>query len=210
MTYAVLSMPTVENLQSKYYKDGHGSNLYNKADAYAQRSGLTWGKDYKLWQPMTETEFKDAHADVLRRTVLYIDAHGQTVDESVGSTVQVPASATDTHERSYVHPEQLGLRESHLELLIAGVCDQRPRSWQKAVPPGCIVIGYSNELWDTYYRHLYERFVDLAQLLKDNRAPSSDEMKLWLKHIVGWFKAILHPNAHPPESSDWFITAGKD
>jgi len=210
MTYAVLSMPTVKNLRSEYYEAGHPSNLYDKANTYAQRSGLTWGKDYKLWQPMNLTEFDGALDDIRQRTVVYLDAHGYPTNDPTASVIQVPSSFSYESPRKRIPPEQLGLRESSIELLIAGVCDQSPESWQKAVPLGCVVIGYSNELWHTHYRHLYERFVDLAQLLKDNRAPLSDEMKVWLEHIVEWFKYTLDPEIDPPLSSDWFITVGKD
>lgn len=212
MSYAVLSLPYVENLESKFYTPDSPSNMSVRAETHARASGFDRGDDFEIWQPMDTAEYIEALDDIRQRTVVYIDAHGDqtsNTSDGVGSKINVPASTNDREIREWVSPVQLGLRDSSVELVILGACFQLPESWEYAVPPGCKIIGYSQELWHTHYPHIYERFIDLPELLKDGRAPEPHEQDAWLEHITDWLDQYIHGNANPTESSDWFITVGK-
>src|SRR5699024_5360569 len=150
MSYAVLSLPYAKDLKSEYYFDGGPENMRVKAEAHAQANGLKHGDDFKLWQPMTTTQLKTSLDDIRQRTVVLIDAHGNEYTDANGrvtSKIKIPASAKDHGVLRPVYPDTLGLRDSSIELLVAGVCFQRPEVWESAVPPGCVVIGYSKELF---------------------------------------------------------------
>lgn len=138
--------------------------------------------------------------------VAYVDAHGY---EEPPNTINIPAPKAHPTPRQDVAPSHLRLRNSAIELLVAGVCNQEPSSWANAVPPGCVVIGYTGELDGKHYRHLYERFVDLRQLVKDSRPPKPYELQEWQDHIMEWFEHRLAKGCGRPTRSAWFITAGQ-
>lgn len=213
MSYAVLSMPTVRNMKyAEYYKEGRPANLADRADSFAKKRGLLPFTDYEIFTPMTRGELMATVAAICKRRVVYIDAHGQGPphgSDQVPSTIGIPVSAHPSTARRYVHPADLGLRESSIELLVAGICHQDATQWEHAVPPGCVVIGYSGTLKDTHYPHLFERFVDLRDLLKDGRSPRPHEISAWQDHILEWFERTTTTEiaAH---STDWFITVGKN
>lgn len=214
MSYAVLSLPTVKDLKSsKYYADGAFTNLVSKAGLHAERRGLVRGVDYEFYQPGSLSHLDTSLDEVRRYSLVYVDAHGDAPSEhseQVPSTIDVPGSTNDPKHRQDVFPSELGFRKSSIELLIAGICYQDPKHWEYAVPPGCVVIGFRGYLSHTHFRHMFERFVDLRQLLKEDRSPQSHESQEWLDHILEWFECYLVGGATRTQSSDWFIAVGKD
>ncbi|NWN87220.1 MAG: hypothetical protein HLX51_01540 [Micrococcaceae bacterium] len=206
MSIAALSLPNQEDIKgSEYYIAGHTANLKDRAQDFAENIGLVRGPDFEIFQPETSGELVESLDDVRQRSVVYLDIHGDK------GFVEIPVSDSDREFRDNVHPINLGLRKSAVEFAVAGVCFQDSAMWEYAVPPGCVVIGYEGKLDHTHYRHLFERFTDLRQLLKDERAPQPHEMREWLDHILDWFELHLHPSTKKrTKSSDWFITVGKD
>lgn len=158
MSYAVLSLPTVRNVKyAEYYKVGDPANLADRADSFARKRGLEPSTDYKIFSPMARGELEEALAAIRKRRLVYIDAHGKAP-----SKIGIPVSAHPSIARRYIRPVELGLRESFIDLLVAGICHQDAAEWEYAVPPGCVIIGYDAALQDTHYPHLFERFVELS------------------------------------------------
>lgn len=202
MSYAVLSLPTVRNVKhAEYYKAGNPANLADRADSFAKKRGLKPSTDYEILPPMTRGELEEALAAIRKRRLVYIDAHGKPP-----SKIGIPRSAHISIARKYIRPVELGLRESFIELLVAGICHQDATEWEYAVPPGCVVIGYGAALQDTHYPHLFERFTDLGNILKAGRPPRPHEIPAWQDHIVEWFKQFQVDTA---SRADWFITVGR-
>src|SRR5699024_4977945 len=159
MSYAVLSLPNEHDLASNpYYLEDHSAYLERKADKYAAKRGLNRGTDYGIYLAKSAGELSK-HLNMVRQCKLvYLDAHGsrqEDRDGHVGSKIDIPGSKRGDYYRRDVWPIELDLRESAVELLVVGSCYQEADSWTQAVPPGCVVIGYSKRLYGIYHRHLY-------------------------------------------------------
>lgn len=213
MQYAVLSLPNKTDVESnKYYIDSAPANLKRKAEKYATQRGLKRGTDYEIYTPMSSKALDEDLNQIRRCSVVYIDAHGSTKRNSDGRSMpalDLPGSNSSDHARRDALPTELGLRDSAIKLLIAGVCYQEPSAWEDAVPPGCVVIGYNEMLYGIHFRHMYERFIDLQQMVKDPSLPKLPQLQESQDHIMEWFENCLATGTSRPSRSAWFITTGK-
>lgn len=210
MNYAVLSLPFMEDtVPDGSYDTSSPRNLIGRADKYAKGQGLVRGVDYEIFSAGTIQHLTRALDKIRNYHVIYLDIHGPAGKcAQLPSTIAVPGTTNDERDCLDVSPTALGLRESSVELLIVGSCHQTQESWEHAVPPGCVVIGYKELLKPKHHRHMFERFIDLQQLLKEGRTTGPDALPQWQNDIVEWFDKVLNRGTHRPKPCDWFITAG--
>lgn len=192
------------------YKRG-AKNVLTNAVSKAQLHQLSLGSDFVTSQPLTVSQFDRDLKQIRQQRFVLIDAHGRrgTITDKLNpdhSVIYGPAQ--DTVEHPY-DPASLGLRDSRIELLVLGICEQRPASWQLSVPPGCLVIGYRKELRGSQSWPMVENFFRITELqgqgVDDISALSIGQ---GVPRPSDWVAHYAHGNTSRTLDDEWFSIRG--
>lgn len=211
MSYGLLSLPDSDDLENRLRYQAGPKNVLTNAVSKAQRHELRLGSDFVTSQPQTVSQLDSGLNQVRQQRFVLIDAHGRSgtvTDRSDPNHSVVYGPAKDTQEHPY-DPAFLDLRDSRIELLVLGICDQRPASWKKAVPPGCLVIGYQKTLRGAQSWPMVENFFRITELsdqLTDHPSASDDGERA--VSPSDWVARHAHGNTLRTLDDEWFTVRG--
>lgn len=181
-THGLLSLPfSKDRATSTYDLENPGDHIHQAAGERAEDLGV----DLLPFDVSSQAQLDTALAAMRNCSAALIDAHGSQGDLCLGS------SATR------IAPIDLALRISALELLVVGACWQEFEKWEKAAPPGCLVISYTGKLLAGASHGLILHTADLRDLQGIPEGPSG------AKVMADWVQSKSHHASN--RATEWFV-----